>query len=70
MNKTFMAKENWEETKKAIYRSSKAAGPLAEWVYSQLKYSVLLKKVDPLRNEVKTLVDEQEALIKKDEELA
>jgi len=29
-----MAKENWEETKKAIYRSSKAAGPLAEWVYS------------------------------------
>lgn len=35
-----------------VNRASKACGPLCQWVQSQLKYSEILRKVQPLREEV------------------
>lgn len=35
-----------------IYRASKACGPLLQWVVAQLKYSSILERVGPLREEV------------------
>ena len=53
----------------SVNRSSKACGPLVKWASAQLTYSEMLRKVEPLRNELaeleaaaKTNVDEAEAM--------
>ena len=46
-----------------------AAGPLALWVESQLKYADLLKKIQPLRDEVDGLQQEEQKLVKQNDEL-
>lgn len=38
-----------------IHRASKACGPLLQWVIAQLKYSSILERVGPLREEVDVL---------------
>ncbi|XP_077971534.1 cytoplasmic dynein 1 heavy chain 1-like isoform X1 [Styela clava] len=38
-----------------INRASLACGPLVKWAIAQLSYADMLKKVDPLRSELKTL---------------
>jgi len=38
--------------KENIFRVSQAAGPLAEWVKAQVKYSIVLEKVSPLETEL------------------
>lgn len=45
-----------------IFKSSKAAGPLAKWVDSQVHFSTILESVDPLRKEVQDLQESLEAL--------
>jgi dynein heavy chain 1 len=35
-----------------VNRASKACGPLQKWVVSQLHYFEILKRVEPLRDEV------------------
>lgn len=35
-----------------VNRASKACGPLNKWVTSQLHYSTILRRVQPLRDEV------------------
>ena len=40
-----------------INRASVACGPLVKWAIAQLQYSDMLKKVEPLRNELRTLED-------------
>lgn len=49
----------------AVTRSSKACGPLYKWAESQVKYSLVYNRVEPLRREVEQL--EQEAQVAKDE---
>lgn len=38
-----------------IYKSSAAAGPLADWVKAVIQYSKVYEKVRPLQNELTTL---------------
>ncbi|PVU91581.1 hypothetical protein BB561_004323 [Smittium simulii] len=39
----------------SINRASRACGPLAKWVIAQVNYASILERVEPLRNEVKSL---------------
>jgi len=39
----------------AIFKASKAAGPLAMWVQSLVDYAEIFEKIQPLRNEVSEL---------------
>eukprot|EP01134_Creolimax_fragrantissima_P000216 CFRG0216T1 len=38
-------------------RASKACGPLVKWVIAQLKYSDMLLRIEPLRNELRELTE-------------
>ena len=38
-----------------INKASKACGPLVKWASAQLQYADMLKRVEPLRNELKAL---------------
>ena len=53
-----------------IYKASQAAGPLALWVESQLKYADILKNIDPLRNELKKLQTEEQKLLTEQSQLS
>ena len=57
---TFLKSPDWNIEK--IDRASKAAGPLAKWVESQLMYADILEQVDPLRNELEQLQKQEEDL--------
>ncbi|GMH89230.1 hypothetical protein TrVE_jg3152 [Triparma verrucosa] len=62
----YLSTENFNED--TVMRSSKACGPLFIWVNSQISYSEIFNKVEPLRAEVKQLqTDAEEAMIKKDQ---
>jgi dynein heavy chain 1 len=51
--------ENAEEFKyDKVNRASKACGPLYKWVVSQLNYTTILHRIQPLRDEVQHLVDQ------------
>ncbi|EMD41600.1 dynein heavy chain protein 1 [Gelatoporia subvermispora B] len=43
-----------------VQRASKACGPLVKWVIAQVRFSEILDKVEPLRNEVQSLEDQAE----------
>ncbi|THH01513.1 hypothetical protein EW026_g1200 [Hermanssonia centrifuga] len=43
-----------------VQRASKACGPLVKWAIAQVKFSEILDKVEPLRNEVQSLEDQAE----------
>jgi dynein heavy chain 1, cytosolic len=49
----FLRSKDWNLDN--IFRASKAAGPMAKWVDSQVHYAYILDRVEPLRNEVKEL---------------
>ena len=51
VNKQYLQSPDWDI--KRIYKAYKAAGILAEWLQSQLSYSIILNSVDPLRKEIK-----------------
>ena len=55
---------NKELTYESVSRSSKACGPLYKWAESQIKYSSVYNRVQPLRDEVNQL--EKDAQIVKD----
>lgn len=40
-----------------VNRASKACGPLYKWIISQLNYTTILHKIQPLRDEVQHLID-------------
>lgn len=42
----------------AVQKASKACGPLCKWVLAQVKFSEILDRVEPLRNEVQSLEDQ------------
>ncbi|CCL98405.1 uncharacterized protein FIBRA_00400 [Fibroporia radiculosa] len=43
-----------------VQRASKACGPLVKWAIAQVRFSEILDKVEPLRNEVQSLEDQAE----------
>lgn len=50
--------ENAEEFEyEKVNRASKACGPLYKWVISQLNYTRILHSIQPLRDEVQTLIE-------------
>ncbi|MES1911448.1 MAG: hypothetical protein MHM6MM_003872 [Cercozoa sp. M6MM] len=50
----------WDLAK--INRASRACGPLAQWVQSQLQYATVLSQVDPMRREMDQLQQELDKL--------
>lgn len=52
----------------SVTRSSKACGPLFNWVESQIRYSEIFHKVEPLRAEVEKLQKDADSIILKKEE--
>ncbi|TFK76697.1 dynein heavy chain protein 1 [Pluteus cervinus] len=53
MKKEFLARPSYNfET---VQRASRACGPLVKWVLAQVRFSEILDKVEPLRNEVQSL---------------
>ena len=65
--KAYVEGPTWDLAK--FYNASKAVGPLAAWVDSQVKFSEIVLRVEPLRNEVKALEEEESKLVKKGNEL-
>lgn len=58
MKKDFLSRPSYNfET---VQRASKACGPLAKWVIAQVRFSEILDKVEPLRNEVQSLEEQAE----------
>lgn len=58
MKKDFLSRPSYNF--EAVQRASKACGPLAKWVIAQVRFSEILDKVEPLRNEVQSLEDQAE----------
>ncbi|KAH9922687.1 dynein heavy chain [Amylocystis lapponica] len=58
MRKDFLSRPSFNfET---VQRASKACGPLVKWAIAQVRFSEILDKVEPLRNEVQSLEDQAE----------
>ncbi|TFK30694.1 dynein [Coprinopsis marcescibilis] len=58
MKRDFLSRPSYNfET---VNRASKACGPLARWVLAQVRFSEILDKVEPLRNEVQYLENQAE----------
>ncbi|CAK5279895.1 unnamed protein product [Mycena citricolor] len=58
MKKDFLSRPSFNfET---VQRASKACGPLVKWVLAQVRFSEILDRVEPLRNEVASLEVEAE----------
>ncbi|KAI0828245.1 dynein heavy chain [Trametes gibbosa] len=58
MKRDFLSRPSYNfET---VQRASKACGPLVKWVIAQCRFSEILDKVEPLRNEVQSLEDQAE----------
>src|SRR5688500_13426065 len=56
--------DNPEYNFEKVNRASLACGPLVKWATAQLNFADMLKKIEPLRNELKSL--EAEAQVNKD----
>ncbi|QRW00298.1 cytoplasmic dynein 1 heavy chain 1 [Ceratobasidium sp. AG-Ba] len=53
MKRDFLSKPEFNF--ESVNRASKACGPLVKWVIAQVRFSEILDKVEPLRNEVEEL---------------
>ncbi|KAJ3554185.1 hypothetical protein NM688_g3240 [Phlebia brevispora] len=58
MKKEFLSRPSFNY--ETVQRASKACGPLVKWVIAQVRYSEILDKVEPLRNEVRSLEEQAE----------
>ena len=45
-----------------IFKASRAAGPLALWVQSIVEYADIFERIQPLRNEVAALTEEENSM--------
>ena len=52
-----------------VNRASLACGPMVKWAIAQIQYADMLKRVEPLRNELKELEDQAEENRLKGEEV-
>uniref|UniRef100_A0A094ZVV8 Cytoplasmic dynein 1 heavy chain 1 n=1 Tax=Schistosoma haematobium TaxID=6185 RepID=A0A094ZVV8_SCHHA len=53
MKKKYISNPDYNFEK--VNRASSACGPMVKWAIAQINYADILKKVEPLRNELKTL---------------
>ncbi|GET88580.1 dynein heavy chain, putative [Leishmania tarentolae] len=51
-------------TVEAAYRASKAAGPLMQWVFFQVKYSAIYQRVAPVRSTIEKLIKARDVKLK------
>ncbi|AYU78810.1 Cytoplasmic dynein 1 heavy chain (DYNC1H1), putative [Leishmania donovani] len=51
-------------TVEAAYRASKAAGPLMQWVFFQVKYSAIYQRVAPVRSKIEKLIKARDVKLK------
>jgi len=58
MNKDYISKPYYNFD--TVQRASRACGPLVKWVLAQVRFSEILDKVEPLRNEVQSLETQAE----------
>ncbi|VDB95435.1 unnamed protein product [Peniophora sp. CBMAI 1063] len=58
MKKNFLSHPSFNY--ETVNRASKACGPLVKWVIAQVRFSEILDRVEPLRNEVQSLEDQAE----------
>ncbi|KAJ8521794.1 hypothetical protein ONZ45_g1564 [Pleurotus djamor] len=58
MKKDFLSRPSFNFD--TVQRASKACGPLVKWVIAQVRFSEILDKVEPLRNEVQSLENQAE----------
>eukprot|EP00928_Gymnodinium_smaydae_P025254 TRINITY_DN20180_c0_g1_i4.p1 TRINITY_DN20180_c0_g1~~TRINITY_DN20180_c0_g1_i4.p1 ORF type:complete len:4280 (-),score=1133.62 TRINITY_DN20180_c0_g1_i4:296-13135(-) len=56
VEKHYVSAKGWDLA--LINRASKCAGPVALWVQSQVKFAGLLKQMEPMRKELKSMQDE------------
>ncbi|OQR92538.1 dynein heavy chain [Achlya hypogyna] len=61
INTNYLAKTDEFDYEK-VNRASKACGPLFKWVVSQINYTEILHRIQPLRNEVQTLEEQSAGL--------
>ena len=64
MKKIYLENPDYDFTK--INNASKACGPLVKWAKAQLMYAEMLNRVEPLRNELKSLANAAKENIEKD----
>ena len=53
MNKEYLSRPNFNF--EVVNRASRACGPLVKWLIAQVRFSDILERVEPLRNEVASL---------------
>ncbi|KAF8060992.1 dynein heavy chain protein 1 [Lyophyllum atratum] len=58
MKRDYLSRSNYNY--ETVYHASKACGPLVKWALAQVRFSEILDKVEPLRNEVQSLEDQAE----------
>jgi dynein heavy chain 1, cytosolic len=58
MKKDFLSRPSFNF--EMVNRASRACGPLVKWVLAQVKFSEILDRVEPLRNEVQSLEEQAE----------
>ena len=58
MKKEYLSDPNY--TFEKMNHASKACGPLVQWAIAQVGYADVLKRVDPLRAELKVLENQAE----------
>lgn len=56
MKKKYLSDPNYNFEK--VNRASLACGPMVKWALAQIQYADMLKRVEPLRNELQSLEDE------------
>lgn len=61
--------DNPEYNFEKVNRASLACGPLVKWATAQLNFADMLKRIEPLRNELKSLEDEAKVNQKKADEI-
>ncbi|OWR44117.1 dynein heavy chain [Danaus plexippus plexippus] len=52
-----------------VNRASLACGPMVKWAIAQIEYADMLKRVEPLRNELKALEDQAQTNVKSGNEV-
>ncbi|RVE54307.1 hypothetical protein evm_001134 [Chilo suppressalis] len=52
-----------------VNRASMACGPMVKWAIAQIEYADMLKRVEPLRNELKALQDQAQHNVKAGDEV-
>jgi dynein heavy chain 1 len=67
IEKNYLSNEDF--TFEKVNRASRACGPLAKWIRSQIEYASILVRVQPLRDEVQKLTDDSQALRTQSEDL-